>query len=175
MMRMTERAAEPSAEEIILAYQRDVWRFVVALGCTPIEADDVVQETFLKVLRGRFEYRGEAETRAFLFTVAKGLFISTVRRRKRSPLVANLDDADADWARFVEEARPDLRVDAMLECLQGIDGRSYRTLMMRYRDDRRLDEIAADLGLAQEGARSLLRRLKDRLRECVERKLKRDE
>src|SRR5690606_13829549 len=125
----------PSAEEIILVYQRDVWRFLVALGCRHADADDLTQETLVSVLGGRFTYRSEAETRAYLFMVAKRCFISSIRRRKCSPLLANLDDADSDWQRFSAECPLDTRVDAMRECLRQIEGRSQTALMMRYRDD----------------------------------------
>lgn len=166
---------EPTLEEIILAFQRDVWRFLVAMGCRHVEADDLTQETFVSVLRGRFTYRGEAETRSFLFTVAKRLFISSIRGRKRVPLVANLDDADIEWDRFSAECPVDARVDAMRECLRQIEGRSQTALMMRYRDDAGVEEIAAELELEPEGAKTLLRRLRDRLRECVDRRVARDE
>ncbi|MEE9310885.1 MAG: sigma-70 family RNA polymerase sigma factor [Planctomycetota bacterium] len=171
---MTHKINTPSSEQIVLTYQRDVWRFLVALGCRPIEADDLTQETFISVVVGGFEYRGDAELRSLLFTVAKRAFITTIRKRGRSPLVANLDDVDSDWIKFQEECPSDRRVEFMRECLETVDSRSYRALMMRYQGGLSISEIADKLEYGEEGTKSLLRRLKSRLRDCVTRKVAKD-
>src|SRR5688572_29454238 len=112
--------ATPTIEQLIRAHQRDVWRFLKALGCEPAEAEDLTQEAFIQVLRGGFEYRSEHETAAWLRKAAKNLFISTVRKRKRAPVVRNLDDVDVEWGQWNEQLAPDRRIELLKHCLDSL-------------------------------------------------------
>ncbi len=165
----------PTAEQIIQSHQRDVWRFLVALGCEPAEADDLTQETFLSVLRGKFEYFGERETAAWLRRAAKNLFISSIRKRRRASLVPNLDDADTDWAEYQEGLPEDERLALLRECIHELTDRAREALKQRYELNLSREQMARNLGMEPAGVRSLLERARQRLRECVERKQSRDE
>lgn len=173
-MRATMTAA-PSAEEIIHAHQRHVWRFLVALGCRAPDADDLTQETFLQLLRADFRYENPAGTASYLCKIAKNLFISAVRRRKLAVMVNNLDDAETQWAAFEAELPFDARVDHLRNCLQTLEERARRAIDMRYRLDAPREQIARELGLAESGVKALLERLRERLKECVQRKMSREQ
>ena len=166
---------KPSAEQIIHAHQRDVWRFLVALGCEPAEADDLTQETFLNVLRGKFEYIGERETAAWLRRSAKNLFISSIRKRRRAALAPNLDDADADWAAYQQAMPEDDRIAWLRECIAELTERVQQALKQRYELGMSREEMAQSMGMEPSAVRSLLERTRQRLRECVERKQSVDE
>lgn len=157
---------------IVREHQRDVWRFLMALGCQAAEAEDLTQETFVAVFRGGFEYRGPHETAGYLRKVAKHRFISSVRKRKRAPVVRNLDDVDAEWARFDSNCDGDERIELIRRCLETLGDRARRGLTLRYRDDLSRTDIAARLQMKEAGVRTLLERARAALRECVERKLK---
>ena len=45
---------DPWVEELARRHQAGVWRYLRLLGCAPDLADDLVQETFLQVLRRPF-------------------------------------------------------------------------------------------------------------------------
>jgi RNA polymerase sigma-70 factor, ECF subfamily len=170
-MTVTTRQKTPTAEELILTHQRDVWRFLVALGAKGVEADDLTQETFLALLRDDFDYRGPDETAAWLRRVAKNRFISSIRKRRRAALVENLDDADIEWARFTEHCDGDRRVELLRQCVDLLDERPREALRLRYWKGADRSAMAAALGIAEAGVKSMLERLRQRLRECVERKL----
>jgi RNA polymerase sigma-70 factor (ECF subfamily) len=48
-------------------------------------AEDLTQDTFLKLLRSRAKYRPEASFKTFLYTVAKNLWIDRHRSQKAAP------------------------------------------------------------------------------------------
>lgn len=48
-------------------------------------AEDLTQDTFLKLLRSRSKYRPEASFKTFLYTVAKNLWIDRHRSQKAAP------------------------------------------------------------------------------------------
>jgi len=170
-MNVTTRHKTPTIEQIIQAHQRDVWRFLMALGCEAAEAEDLVQEVFVEVLRGKFEYRGEPETAAWLRRAAKHRFISTVRRRRRAPVVRNLDDVDVEWAEFAGSLDGDLRVEFLRACIATLPDRSRRALELRYRLETSREDMAAALGMKEAGVKTLLERVRAVLRECVQRRM----
>ena len=61
--------------------------------------------------------------------------------------------------------------DALRACVAGLDNRARRALELRYRDEATRTDMAADLGMSEEGVKSLLARIRDRLRDCIERRL----
>lgn len=159
-------------DQIVRNHQRGVWRFLIALGCDSSEAEDLTQETFVAVFRGGFEYRGPSETEAYLRKVAKHRFISSVRKRRRAPVVRNLDDVDVEWAQFESEIEGDRRIELLRRCLETLAQRARQGLELRYRIDLSRAEIAKRLDMKENGVRTLLDRARTALRECVQRKLK---
>jgi RNA polymerase sigma-70 factor (ECF subfamily) len=58
------------------------------------EAEDVLQETFLRVYTGRRQYRPLAVFRAWLFTIARHQVIDQIRRRRVQPLLETEDSLE---------------------------------------------------------------------------------
>jgi RNA polymerase sigma-70 factor (ECF subfamily) len=73
-------------------YERDVRRVIARLGVAPADVDDVVQATFLDVLRAGAAYDGRASARAWLV----GLAVVGVRRYRRS--LSRMAARVARWA-----------------------------------------------------------------------------
>ena len=171
---MTAATADRQAEmaALVQAHQAGVWRYLRFLGCDPTEADDLVQETFLAVLREGFEVRSPAGTAAYLRTVARNRLLMARRKQRNSPQAIDLEAAEAVWADVAgEDGMSDYLV-ALGDCLEkAVNPRVRRALELQYRDRASRAEIAAKLDLAVEGVKTLLRRGRSALRDCVERKL----
>ncbi len=69
-------------ERDALACLNDVARFAQSLSRAPDEADDLVQETYLRALRGRHTFREGADMRRWLFTICKNVFLRVNERAK---------------------------------------------------------------------------------------------
>jgi RNA polymerase sigma-70 factor, ECF subfamily len=171
-MLLTETAV-PTAEELIRAHQDSVWRFLASLGCEANLADDLTQETFLKVLRGRFVYKGSRETIAWLLRVAKNCYIDAIRSRREVAGV-ELQEADARWLEFEGECDYEQRVQFLRDCMETLPGRSREAIKLRYELDLPREEMAARLGIAPAGVKTLLERIRQLLRECVQGKVDHD-
>jgi RNA polymerase sigma-70 factor, ECF subfamily len=79
------RAGERAAFDLLVArYQRRLLRLVLRLLRDPAEAEDVVQETFLKAFRALPRFRGEAAFYTWLYRIAlNGARNAILRRRQR--------------------------------------------------------------------------------------------
>lgn len=169
-MTVALKEKSPPFEKVVRNHQADLWRFLLALGCKPAEAEDIVQEVFVEAFRCGFEYRGERAAVSYFRKAAKHRFISTARKRRRAPLVTNLDDVEHEWAQFDAAHPADVRIALLKECMTVLNERSRRALGLRYRDDASREEIAGALEMKPAGVKTLLERARHKLRECVERK-----
>ncbi|NQU20312.1 MAG: RNA polymerase sigma factor [Candidatus Nealsonbacteria bacterium] len=178
---MTAATADRRAEaaELVREHQAGVWRYLRFLGCEPNEADDLVQETFLAVLREGFEVRSPKQTAAYLRTVARNRLLTARRKQRSRPATvgieaADIEAAEAVWAQVADEDGLDDYLVALDECLKvAVSPRVRRALELQYRDRAGRSEIAAELDLAVEGVKTLLRRARSALRDCVQRRLER--
>ncbi len=57
-------------------------------------AEDLLQETFLKAFRAYPRFEEGTNLRAWLFRILTNTYISTYRKRQRSPLETDLDDVE---------------------------------------------------------------------------------
>lgn len=109
--------AKPGFAEEALPWLDAVYRFALRLTAGDrVEADDVVQETFLRAYRHWHTFRRGSNARAWLFTIARNVFLRARERRARLPetLESELDfDAGAlnadDVLRDVTASDPERR------------------------------------------------------------------
>ena len=171
---MTATMADRQAEmaDLVRAHQAGVWRYLRFLGCDPTEADDLVQETFLAVLGKEFEHRSPGQTSAYLRAVARNRFLMARRKQRNTPPAVDLEAAEAVWARIAGTDGLSDSLVALSDCLQvAVDSRVRRALELQYRDRASRAEIADALEIGVEGVKTLLRRARSALRDCVERKI----
>ncbi|QDV10616.1 ECF RNA polymerase sigma factor SigE [Rosistilla oblonga] len=171
---MSQRSeTDLSPQELITRHQAGVWRYLRLLGCDNSTADDLTQETFLTILRRPpFNQYSDEATAAYLRRIARNLFISLKRRDKRMHLVAAIESLDAVWDRWIgAEEDGEEFISALNECLQGLTDRAQLALRMRFTDDAKRVEIGDKLGITEHGAKNLVQRAKQQLKECVQTKL----
>jgi RNA polymerase sigma-70 factor (ECF subfamily) len=60
----------------------------------PVEAEDLVQETFLRALRGFHQFRVGTNLRAWLFQILRNTFFTQYRKRGREPEAVDPDVLD---------------------------------------------------------------------------------
>ena len=102
-------------DSFVRATQRDVWRLCAHLG-DPDRADDLTQETYLRVIRSLPGFRGESPVRAWLFSIVRRVVADDIaaRRRRRRECHA-IPDADE----LVEARSADHQESVALEHLLG--------------------------------------------------------
>ena len=83
--------------QLVAAHQLSVWRYLRSWGCSPQEAEDLTQETFLKVLEKPFEQLTDAATRGFLRTVARNLLIDRRRKQGRNAQIQGVENIEQFW------------------------------------------------------------------------------
>lgn len=157
---------------LIQQHQAGVWRYLRAMGCESALAEDLTQETFLKVLEKPFQDYNKTATAAYLRKVAYNLFISHLRRNGRLKILENIEQIDAQWNRWTNGDNGQELLDALRECLEHLKQRARSALEMRFNERRSRAEIAAALEISEHGAKNLMQRAKKQLRTCIDGKMK---
>lgn len=111
--------ADADFEREALPWLDDVYRFALSLTRDPSDADDVVQETFLRAYRSWHTYTPGSDCRRWLFTICRNVFLRSVERERHT---VDLTDAEHDvigaaevYAAALEDGYTDLfsRVDVL--------------------------------------------------------------
>lgn len=166
-----DQAAGFDPTRLIQSYQAGVWRYLRALGCEAALADDLTQDTFLAVLQRPFQDVSPAATSAYLRKTALNLLISYQRRSGRMRVIENVEQLDQQWLKWAGDDDGDAVLVHLRDCLSHLTARAREALEMRFRAESSRADIAAALQITEHGAKNLMQRAKQQLRECIERKL----
>jgi RNA polymerase sigma-70 factor (ECF subfamily) len=168
---LPQKAAGFDPVRLIQTYQAGVWRYLRVLGCELALADDLTQETFLAVLQRPFQDVNPAATSAYLRKTALNMLISHERRAGRVRAVENVELLDQTWTRWAGDDDGEAALNHLRDCLTRLTSRARLALEMRFHGEHTRAEIAAALEITEHGAKNLMQRAKQQLRECIERKL----
>jgi RNA polymerase sigma-70 factor, ECF subfamily len=130
---------EVAFETLVRRHADTVWRFARTMVRDDHDAEEVVQDTFVKAYRGLSSYRGDAAITTWLYSICRRTALD--RARRRSSVVVPIESARSVPAR---SASTDDRVaiEAALETLPP--------------DDREAFTLVAVLGYSQEEAATLV-------------------
>lgn len=130
------------------------------------DAQDTMQEVFLKLHRYRDSFRGEASPSTFLFKITTTTCLNRIRTRKRHP---------EDLVDVVPEHRSEGPGDSMLDVLAvrdlldrllvDEDDRTRECLVYHYVDGMTHDEVGEIIGVSGAAVRKRIATFKSALRE----------
>ena len=87
------RGDREALDQFIRATERDVWRTVAFLA-DPGSADDLTQETYLRVIGALPRFAGRSSARTWLLSIARRVVVDQVRRNQARPRTTSQVDLD---------------------------------------------------------------------------------
>jgi RNA polymerase sigma-70 factor, ECF subfamily len=78
--------------ELAMPYMSALYSAALRMTRNPADAEDLVQETYLRAYRGFGGFREGTNLKAWLYKILTNTFINTYRARKRRPEEIDLDD-----------------------------------------------------------------------------------
>jgi RNA polymerase sigma-70 factor (ECF subfamily) len=173
--------------ELVQRYNGALLRLALSFVDSRAVAEEVVQDTWLAVLRGLVRFEGRSSLKTWLFTILVNRARTTGVRESRSVPVADAGPAvDASrfgpsgaWAsppeQWVEEAEN--RVDAakvrelLLESIDALPPRQREVVLLRDVEGLSSAEVCTVLELSEANQRVLLHRGRSKLRQSLENQL----
>jgi RNA polymerase sigma-70 factor (ECF subfamily) len=153
-------------DRLIAQYQHRLYRYLLFLTANPALAEDLFQETWIRVLERGHQYNGKSKFESWLFAIARNLVIDVSRRKKIASL-EELGDPESEQA----YDPPDERGTSVLQLLVNRENERsvqlsllkippyYReVLLLRFNEDLGLEEIATVLAAPVSTVKSRLYR-----------------
>jgi RNA polymerase sigma-70 factor (ECF subfamily) len=142
-------------DRLIEQYQHRLLRYLTYLTGHRELAEDLFQETWIRVLERGHQYDGKHEFSTWLFSVARHLCIDSMRKKNPVSLDGLLDDSnDARAPLDPVDIRPSAleviaqheHADRINAALTGIAAEYREAVVLRFQEGLTLDEIAAVTG-----------------------------
>src|SRR5215471_21453578 len=160
---------------VMAQYQHRLYRFLHRMLQDPIAADDVFQQTWLRVIEKINRYDARRQFDAWLFSVARNLAIDYLRIRRSSSLDSPDETGIAPIDRL--ETASLSQLDKLLEFERGailaaavarLPLIHREVLTLRFEEDMKLEEIAEVAGIPISTVKSRLGRALESLRGKLE-------
>jgi len=164
-------------DRLVDKYQKPIINFVYRFTGSRADAEDLAQETFIKVYNAAANYVPSAKFTTWLYRIASNISIDYLRKRKTSGNPASLDeqleteDGKVQQRAADEKIRP---VDSAMEseetekqvqaALQSLPENQRAAIILKIYEDRPYSEIAAMIGVSISSVESLLFRARQELK-----------
>ena len=170
------RRGDPDAlSAVISRYQHRLYRYLLRLVREPATADDLFQQTWLRVMEriGRYDARRNFEP--WLFSVAHNLAVDFWRSQRSDSLDAAADPGDSPGERLsstgpdpLEQLLDFERGSMLAACMHDLAAIHREVLTLRFEEDMKLEEIAEVASIPLSTVKSRLRRALEALRMALE-------
>jgi RNA polymerase sigma-70 factor (ECF subfamily) len=153
--------------------QPAVSAYVHAVVADRAERDDVLQDVAIAVLESFGSYDPSRPFVAWAVGIARHAVADSLRKRARRPIRLGEAAADALAAAVIEVSDTERqRLVHLSDCIRELDGRAREVCDLRYRLDLSPARIGELLGIQPNTAAKALQRVREQLRECIERRIR---
>jgi RNA polymerase sigma-70 factor (ECF subfamily) len=181
------KAGDVSAfEELVKRYDRNVFRIAQHITQNREDAEDVVQDAFLKAYSNLAQFQGQSKFYTWLVRIAVNEALMKLRRRRPERMVSldeevkteddSLPREVADWSPNPEQqyTQAELR-DILTKTIQGLPATFRTVFVLRDVEGLSTEETAEALELSVPAVKSRLLRARLQLRERLNRYFQRHE
>jgi RNA polymerase sigma-70 factor (ECF subfamily) len=179
LLRRCRAGDERAYRLLVQRYQRQVYSIALRMLRRAEDAEDVTQETFVRVFRSIDRYDPSRPFAAWIFTIASRLCIDHIRRHRKGMISLFQADPGSGEERTIELEDPGLRPEEEAQhaeeerhASQLIDSLPphYRiVVLMRHQQDLSYEEIAEALKLPLGTVKARIHRARALLKERLER------
>ncbi len=160
---------------LLARYQNRLYRYLLRLVREPATAEDIFQQTWLRVAERIRQFDSRRSFDAWLFAVARNLAIDHLRRIAPESLDEETPSGTTAAAELRSAQPPALetvlareRAGRLAAAMTGLPVIYREVLTLRFEEEMKLEEIAVVLGTPLSTVKTRLRRSLDTLRRTLE-------
>ena len=165
-------------EQIVLQTERAVYNLALSIVKKKEDAEDVTQETYLRLWRVASELKLEGSLKLYILKAARNLALDLIRKNsRRDEIDTVILDSDGEFEIDIADDSPDSRPDAsylrkveketVLQSIEELPSAAREMIVLRDIEGLSYAEIGAMLGIAEGTLKSKLFRARDRLRKII--------
>jgi RNA polymerase sigma-70 factor (ECF subfamily) len=143
---------EAAFDALVKRYERPVRALLFRLSGSAEDAEDLAQETFIRVYTHLRTFRGGSGLKTWIFRIATNLALDQMRRRRRRPVMKPLESSGTVRMLGAYMQGPDAglarreRADAVGHALNGLPHQQRAALLLKVMEGMNYEEIAGVLG-----------------------------
>ncbi|HEX9717495.1 MAG TPA: sigma-70 family RNA polymerase sigma factor [Actinomycetota bacterium] len=145
------RAAPPDDPALKERFERDVlpllpnlYSAALRLTRNPSDAEDLVQEAYLRAFRGFSGFEEGTNLRAWMYRILTNTFINAYRKKQREPVTVQEDDVE-DWYLYDKLGETGVEPSAEAEVLQRMPDEDVQRALEDLPEGFRLAVLLADV------------------------------
>lgn len=161
---------------LLKQHDRQLNRYILALVSDLHVADEIAQETSIRLWKEFGQYRREMDFGVWARTIARYEVLSYRKRTHRDRLRFSQEFIDVVAERW-ETMSPELcrRLNALMDCMALLAEEQYTLIRLCYRDDRTIKQVAEDLGRPYPATYKALERARKVLHDCILKKTRNED
>ena len=180
LIRAAQAGDADAFEQLVRAYDQSVLRLALNLLRSPEDANDIYQETFLRVYRNLHSFRFDCSFHTWLYRIVTNLCLDHLRKRKvrkEEPTVVTTPEGPLDRMGAVPEERvhgdPQRNLlsqelkSRIEQVLSELTSRERMVFELRHYQGMRLRAIGEILGSSEEAAKNCLFRATQKMRAAL--------
>lgn len=156
-------------EQLLRRYEGKVFRLCCALLRDRALAEDVAQESLVRVWKALARYDGRASMSSWIYAITRNRCLTALERRRSFDSIDAWDE-DGEPRASTVEVPDDGRADRLLELIGLLPERLRRVLALYYFEDRSVKEVALMLGCPEGTVKTTLFRARAALTEILRRR-----
>ena len=149
--------------EFFVLYYKDVYGYLYGLCRDSLLAEDLASETFLEAVKSVSRFRGEADAKTWLFSIARNRWYAYLRKKKRQVQTVEPDETLLGGDNPAEQAENAETAEAIRDLLSHETERTQDIVRMRI-EGYSYYEIAKKHGISESSARVIDFRARTKIR-----------
>ena len=165
-------------EQIVLQTERAVYNLALSIVKKKEDAEDVTQETYLRLWRVTSELKLEGSLKLYILKTAQNLALDIIRKNsRRDEIDTVILDSDGEFEIDIADDSPDSRPDAsylrkvakeaVRQSIEELPSAAREMIVLRDIEGLSYSEIAAMIGITEGTLKSKLFRARERLRKII--------
>ena len=165
-------------EQIVLQTERAVYNLALSIVKKKEDAEDVTQETYLRLWRAASELKLESSLKLYILRTARNLALDLIRKNsKRQETDTVILDAEGEFEIDIADDSPDSRPDesylrkvekeVVRQSIEELPSAAREMIVLRDIEGLSYAEITSMLGIAEGTLKSKLFRARERLRKII--------
>jgi RNA polymerase sigma-70 factor (ECF subfamily) len=176
LMQKFQQGDKAAFEALMVKYYPRLLNFIYRFVRNEQEAEDLTQETFIKVYHASWKYSSKAQFKTWLYTIAKNLALNAIRKNSRTVFSLDAEFTDKEGENRQREIADDNAATADDKAIKDEEALIIKRALSSLPENQRIaivllryesfsyEEIAETMSISVKAVKSILNRAKENLR-----------
>lgn len=175
-MKRVQKGDYAAFEELYMKYKKPIYSYFLSKTKSQEEAEELLQEVFIKILDKKDSFRFESKFSTWLWTLSRNLFIDKYRSDYQHEHKVDSYDKNEELSLENIDSGLDTAEELLIkkyeekgirQCIEELSANQKESLLLRIYSDLSYEEISKILELSISAIKSLLVRSKEKLINCL--------